>query len=157
MRWRVACALGILATLAVLTACERRTAQVTGTVKSSETGFPLSGVAVRLGDAQTTTDTLGQYAVSIRRPGSQKLYAWLSGYEPYSTEITVGSSSVEWSFTLLRQPVSVTRTPTESKRALAVNRLARRRQGHRRRSPLCQAPAKLERGEKTLKCRKGWF
>jgi formylglycine-generating enzyme required for sulfatase activity len=95
--------LGILTTLT--TACERKVTQLRGTVTSSETGFPLSGVAVRLGNAQTTTDSSGEYAVSAGRPGSQKLYAWLSGYEPYSTEITVGSSSAEWDLVLLPQPV----------------------------------------------------
>ena len=105
-RWR--CRLGALILLALLmTACGRRATQISGVVTSGETGLPLSGVAVRFGSSQTKTDSSGEYALSTDRPGIQRLYAWLSGYEPYSRDITATlSASTVCDFTLPLQPLA---------------------------------------------------
>jgi hypothetical protein len=66
---------------------------VSGTVWEEDSGNPLAGAAVTLGEQRTVTNARGQYAFAEVPGGEQLLQVELAGYEPASVQLNLRKDS----------------------------------------------------------------
>lgn len=64
---------------------------VRGIIRSTQTGDPVEGALIAVGDLGTTTDASGSYTVPLLPPGPITVLAYRRGFRPESTEVVVGA------------------------------------------------------------------
>ena len=73
---------------------------LTGVVTSGDSGDPLAGAVVRVGDVEVTTGEEGTYAFEDLAPGIYTVTAEAEGYTPATTELEL-SASQTWDISLV--------------------------------------------------------
>ena len=67
---------------------------VRGFVRSAQTGAPVEGALVSVGDLGARTDASGSYALPPVPPGSLTVHAYRRGFVPESTEVELGAGQL---------------------------------------------------------------
>lgn len=80
--------------------------QFSGLISDSQTGSPLEGVQVHLGDLITTTNAAGQYHFSDLSLGNYTLTVSKANYITYSQALSLNSTDLNPSINLMLSPVS---------------------------------------------------
>jgi len=80
--------------------------KVIGYVKNAQTGNPVSGATVRIGDVQSYSDSTGYYEIPGLTPGTYTASVSASSYETRTESVTVAAGTNRKDFTLT--PVTTT-------------------------------------------------
>jgi len=95
----------LLLLLALIAGCGQRIVTVEGKVSDSQTGDPITGAVVKIGDREVKTGAEGEYKIEIP-VGSYTLKARASGYSSYTSQIDIkkGVQEVEINIQLTPAP-----------------------------------------------------